>query len=165
MFKMDQNLIVKQEDRNFINKAKKFMSDKKQTLEKLRTDYKEKIVDTGKSKEIEQKIEDDAKRTKRAIKIAGTIATVALAFCPADGPFGEICAALATPGLCALVDVAADIKKKTLITGKRSIEKHLLKVDDSNGDIKGYNLENGEIVEDFKNLLSIANDLSSKRCI
>ena len=25
---MDQNLIVKQEDRNFINKAKKFMSEK-----------------------------------------------------------------------------------------------------------------------------------------
>lgn len=161
---MDQNVIISQEDRSFINKAKKFMNDKKQYVENIRREYKEKYVDTGKSKEFEKKIEEDAKMKKKVIKIAGTIATVALIFCPVDGPFGEICSALATPGLCALVDVATDIKKKALITGKRGVEKHLLKVDGSNGDIKGYNLENGEIVEDFKKMVGMANDFSRLRC-
>lgn len=148
---MPENVLLMEEDRGFINKAKSKM-------EQLRKSYKEKYIDTGKSQAFEQKIDDDAKRTKRAIKIAGTLATVVLFFCPADGPFGEFCTALATPGLCALVDLAADIKKKSIITGKRGLEKHFLRVDGSNGNIDAYDLTNNEIIEDFGSLLKKADN-------
>ena len=99
------------------------------SLEHIREEYKEKYIDTGKAQEIEAKIDEKAKRKKKIIKVAGTVATVALIFIPADGPFGELCTILATPALCALVDVSAEIQKKMEITGKRTIEKHLLHVD------------------------------------
>lgn len=151
---MPENVIVVEEDRNFIQKAK-------MKIENLRKKYQEEYVDTGKSQELERKIERDAEKSKKAIKIIGTIATLILAICPADGPVGEIASALATPGLCALVDVAANIKKKALITGKRGIEKHFLKVDGSDGNIASYDLTSGEIIEDFKGFMREFNNISA----
>ena len=57
---------------------------------------------------------------------------------------------LATPSFCALVDVAADLKKKSLITGKRAVEKYFLNCDGSNSNVTGFNFSNGEFIEDFK---------------
>ena len=144
----NQNVLYSVEDRDFVNKAREKMN-----METIRQKYKEKMIDTGKAQELEEKIEKKAKRTKNTIRVLGTIATVALIFVPADGPFGEICTALATPGLCALVDVIADIKKKILISGKREIEKGILHVDGSNEKVSGYDFSSKEeIVGDFKNL-------------
>lgn len=140
------NIIKLVEDRHFVDKAK-------QKMEKIRNNYKEKMIDTGKSQELEEKIEQDAERTKNLIRVAGTAATVALIFIPADGPFGEMATLLATPALCGLVDVCADLKKKALITGKRGIEKYVLNVDGSNEKVKGFDLENKEnFIKDFKDL-------------
>lgn len=156
---MSENVMVMPEERNFIKKAKEKMA-------MLRANYQEKFIDTGKSQELEAKIEAQAERKKKAIKIAGTIATAVLVFVPADGPFGEIATALATPGLCALVDIVTDIKKKLLITGKRGIEKSLLRVDGANENVSAYDLTNGEIVEDMKEALKdftvVSNGLGSK---
>lgn len=143
-----QNVLYSVEDRNFVNKAKEKMN-----MDTIRQKYKEKMIDTGKSQELEEKIEKKAKRTKNTIRVLGTAATIALIFIPADGPFGEICTALATPGLCALVDIASDIQKKALITGKRGIEKGILHVDGINENVKGYDFSSQEeVVGDFKNL-------------
>ena len=147
---MDNNMNVIQvnEDRNFINKAKEKMN-----IEKIRNDYKEKYIDTGKSQEFEAKLEEDAKRKKKIIKVAGTAATIALIFIPADGPFGELCTILATPALCALVDVSTDIKKKLAVTGKRAAEKYIMHVDGANQNVQGYSLDNKDnIIKDFTNL-------------
>lgn len=153
---MDNNMNVLQvdENRDFINKAKEKMN-----IEKIRNDYKEKYIDTGKSQEFEARLEEDAKRKKKIIKIAGTAATIALIFIPADGPFGELCTILATPALCALVDVSTDIKKKLAITGKRAAEKYILHVDGSNKNVKGYSLDKKDIIEDFTNLKSSLDNL------
>lgn len=153
---MDNNMNVLQvdENRDFINKAKEKMN-----IEKIRNDYKEKYIDTGKSQEFEAKLEEDAKRKKKIIKVAGTAATIALIFIPADGPFGELCTILATPALCALVDVSTDIKKKLAITGKRAAEKYILHVDGSNKNVKGYSLDKKDIIEDFTNLKSSIDNL------
>jgi len=153
---MDNNMNVLQvdENRDFINKAKEKMN-----IEKIRNDYKEKYIDTGKSQEFEARLEEDAKRKKKIIKIAGTAATIALIFIPADGPFGELCTILATPALCALVDVSTDIKKKLAITGKRAAEKYILHVDGSNKNVKGYSLDKKDIIEDFTNLKSSIDNL------
>ena len=144
------------ENRNFIEKAKAKM-------EQIRASYKEKMIDTGKSADLERKIDAQAKTTKKVIKVAGTAATVLLTICPADGPFGEICTALATPGLCALVDLAADMKKKALITGKRGVEKHILHVQGKEGqdpNIIGYDLTSKEFYQDIGNFIKSSNEMS-----
>lgn len=153
---MPENVMMVEEKRSFIEKAK-------QKMEEIRATYKEKFVDTGKAQKLEEEIEKRAERKKKEIKVAGRLATIALAICPADGPFGEICAALATPGLCALVDIAAEIQKKALITGKRIAEKYILKVDGSNGNVAGYNLNNNEIIEDIDSLKSAINEFSGAK--
>ena len=140
------NIIKLNESRDFVEKAK-------EKMENIRQLYKEKMIDTGKSQELEEQIEKEAEATKKMVRVAGTIATVALIFVPADGPFGEIATLVATPALCALVDVCADIRKKTIITGKRSIEKYVLNVDGSNEKIEAFNLNNKEaFIKDFKEL-------------
>lgn len=153
---MPENVIMLEEKRSFVDKAK-------QKMEDIRTSYKEKFVDTGKAQKLEEDIEKRAKMKKKTIKILGRFATIALALCPADGPFGEICAALATPGLCALVDIAAEIQKKAAITGKRAAEKYILKVDGSNGNVAGYNLNNDEIIEDITSLKEAINEVSETK--
>ena len=39
-----------------------------------------------------------------------------------------------------------DFRKKAIITGKKTIEKHILKIDKKTGDGVGFNLENGDFV-------------------
>lgn len=149
----DMSVIQVNEDRSFINKAKKAMN-----IEKIRKDYKEKFIDTGKSQEFEAMLEKDAKAKKKVIKVVGTAATIALIFVPADGPFGELCTLLATPALCALVDISTEIKKKAAISGKRAAEKYVLHVDGSNKDVKGFSLDKKELIDDFTSLKKAVND-------
>lgn len=141
------NVLNTTEERSFVNKAKEKMN-----AERIRQAYKEKYIDTGKSQEFEKELDEKAKRIKKRIKIAGTIATIALIFCPADGPFGEICTLLATPAFCKLVDLATDLEKKAIVSGKRSAEKYLLHVDGSNEEVEGLDLESGNIINDFRNI-------------
>ena len=67
--------------------------------------------------------------------------------CPADGPFGELCTALATPALCALVDKIADMAKKTTISAKRDMEKAM-----------GYEGLGQTDIEGYSNLKDVVND-------
>jgi hypothetical protein len=84
------------------------------------------------------------------IGVLGTAATVALTFCPVEGPFGELLTLLATPAFCALVGVAAEIKKKVLISGKRGFEKFFMKAEGGqNPQVSGYSLDNNEAIDDF----------------
>ena len=144
------------EDRSTVDKLKDFFG--KLSIDNIRSEYKEKIVDTGKSKKVEEIIEEKAEKAKKQIRIMGTLATIALVFIPADGPFGELCTAIATPGLCALVDLAANIEKKLLITGKREIEKNLLKVD-VDGTIEAYDLTKDDLVKDLIEAKSLADGM------
>ncbi len=154
------NIALTVEDRSTIDKIKEYFG--KLSLDNIREEYKEKVVDTGKSQKIEEFIEEKAEKAKKQIRIMGTLATVALIFIPADGPFGELCTAIATPGLCALVDLAANIEKKLLITGKRGIEKSLLKVD-AGGTIEGYDLKNDELVKDLINAKILVDELGRSK--
>lgn len=141
------------EKRSFVQKAQNKMEEVRQT-------YKEKMIDTGKSQDLERRIDEEAKRKKKVIKTVGTVATIVLIFVPADGPIGEMCTFFATPALCALTDVCAEMKKKALITGKREFEKNVLKVDGSNQNVTGFDLsdKNG-LVRDFSDLKNKADEL------
>ncbi len=150
------DICVAVEDRSTVDKLKDFFG--KLSMDNIREEYKEKIVDTGKSKRIEEIIEEKAEKAKKQIRIMGTLATVALIFIPADGPFGELCTAIATPGLCALVDLAANIEKKLLITGKRGIEKSVFKVDNE-GTIESYDLTKDDLVRDLIEAKRVADSI------
>ena len=127
---IQDGIIIKQEERK--------------TVDKIKAWYYEKFIKTGKAAKFEEGVEKRAKFEKKAIVVAGTIATVALVFCPADGPFGELCTVLATPALCKLVDVCAELEKKVTLKWKRSAEKTM------GFGTAGYssNVENPEITKD-----------------
>ena len=129
-------------------------NEKRSVIDRFKSWYKEKILDTGKSQKFEKEVDRTTKWIKGGVKLVGTAATVALVFCPADGPFGEICTALATPALCALVDKIADIRKSLTIAAKRKGEELLgFGNQGVNPDIEGYkNL--ADIVTDAKDLKS-----------
>lgn len=150
------NVLATQENRGFIEKSK-------EKMEILRQKYKEKFVDTGKSVAIENTTDDAVKAIQAAVGVVGGIATVVMTLCPVDGPVGEIVTALATPALMALVPVALKVREKVFITGKRIIEKYILKVDPNTYEgskVSGYNLEDGEIVKDFEETILGAKDLA-----
>lgn len=133
---LDDGIIITKENRSVIDKFKSW--------------YKEKIIDTGRAANFEKRVDSNAKAIKTIIKVAGTVATVALIFCPADGPFGEICTALATPALCALVDKVADIQKNLTIGAKRQGEKIMgFEGQGINPEVQGYENLN-DIVKDAK---------------
>ena len=134
---------------------------KRSTVKELRNWYKEKLIDTGKAQNFEEKLDKQLAFEKKAIVVAGSVATVILALCPADGPVGEICAALATPLLPKLVDLKGKIIKEAVIGGKRKLEANFIKSDGSSEkvEIPEFNLSNltGDItnfkssIQDFVN--------------
>lgn len=107
----------------------------KSTIDKFRNWYQNKMIDSGKAANFEEKLEKYTEKQKTTIKLAGTVATIVLFFCPADGPVGEICSALATPLLATLVEKKSELLKKTVIGTKRVIEAKYLGVDGSSKDV------------------------------
>lgn len=135
---LDDGIIITKENRSLIDKFKNW--------------YKERIIDTGVSAKFEKNVDNTTKIAKTTIKVVGTTATIILIFCPADGPFGEICTALATPALCTLVDKIADIRKNITIAAKRQGEKILgFEGQGVNPEVQGYNYLT-DIVKDAKEL-------------
>lgn len=155
----DGNTIVLEEDRDLIYKARMLYEKVNNKKEQMRESYQKNIVDTGISSEIEEKIDKQTKNTKTAIKVAGTIATIALTICPADGPFGEIATLLATPAFCKLVEVAAEIKKKVLISVKRGSEKYIMHTSGENENVEEYDLNSGEYINDMKSFIQKLNEV------
>jgi hypothetical protein len=127
------------------------------TVEKFRSWYKEKFIDTGKSSDFEEKLDEKIKREKRIVKIAGTIATIVLIFVPADGPIGELCTAAATPLLVKLVDLKGKIQKGVILNGKRELEAQFIKADGRNEKIDAPKVS----ITDFKDMKSIIDGLSN----
>lgn len=134
--------------------------EKQSIIQRFKKYYKEKIIDTGKSENFEKTVDKVATGVKTAVKVAGTIATVILVICPADGPFGEVCTVLATPALCALVDKVADMAKKTTISAKRDMEKTMGYEGMGQTDIEGYN-DLKDVVEDAIGIKKASNDFNS----
>lgn len=144
------NLIVVPEERQEIKEVKKGMKKKKN---KLQEKYQEKVVDTGASDKIDKAIDTVTGVEKFAIGALGTVATVALAICPADGPVGEICTAVATPGVIQLAELKADIEKKLVHSAKGLFEKKVMQVDKENDNVVVYN-DQGEVMNDFMNVMN-----------
>jgi hypothetical protein len=112
--------------------------------DKFRDWYQTKMINTNKAQDFEAFIDKKIAVEKKVIQIVGTIATVALIFIPADGPYGEICAALATPILAKLVELKGELEKKVILISKRAIEANFLGVDGTN---KSIELPEGNIVK------------------
>ena len=144
------NVIVVPEERQEIKEVKKGMKKKKN---KIQEKYQEKVVDSGASDKIDKFIDTKAKVEQVAIGAIGTVATVALAICPADGPFGEACSILATPALIGLVKVTSEVEKKALHTVKGAFEKKVMEVDREEDNVVVYN-DQGEVMTDVMNMVN-----------
>ena len=93
--------------------------EKRSVIDKIKTWYKEKMIDTGKSQKLEKTIDNGSKLAKTAIKVLGAVAGVIVTFSTGNNEFGDVCNTLANPELEKLVDVAAETEKKALIGAKR----------------------------------------------
>ena len=134
--------------------------EKQSVIQKFKKYYKENIIDTGKSEQFEKTVDKVANGVKTAVKVVGTVATVVLVVCPADGPFGEVFTALATPALCVLVDKIADMAKKTTISAKRDMEKAMGYEGMGQTDVEGYtNLK--DVVNDAIGIKKASNDYNA----
>lgn len=131
-------------------------------IDKFRNWYQTKLIDTGKAQAFEENLEKEVELEKKAIGIIGTVATVVLAFCPADGPIGEICAALATPLLVALVDLKGKITKEVAIGAKRAVEANIIKSDGSSKNVQvgEFNLE--KIVADVQEVSNLTSQMETE---
>ena len=145
-----KNVIVVPEDRKTVEKMKE--------KTKLQKKYQEKVVDSGASEKIDNFIDKKAKVEQVTIGVIGGVATVVLAVCPADGPVGEICSALLTPGLLALCSLKAEAEKKILHSVKGFYEKKIMKVDKENDNVVAYN-DAGEVMDDFMLAMNNVNQI------
>ena len=105
------------------------VTEKRGVVDKFRDFYQRKVVDTGTSASFEEMIDKQVEMEKTFVKVAGTIATIALIFYPADGPVGEILTALATPLLAKVIDLKGNLVKETVIGAKRNIEANYIGTD------------------------------------
>lgn len=135
------------------------ISEPRSVKENFKKWYQAKVIDSGKGAKFEEMIDKKIKLETKVIKVAGITATVILTFCPLDGPFGEIAAALATPALVKLVEARGEIMKKAIVGNKRKIEADYLGVD---GSSKKVEIPDGNIVKNVKNFKKAADQLVKK---
>ena len=133
-------------------------------MDKLRDTYQEKVIDSGLSDKLDKFIDTKAKVESVAIGALGTIATIGLAICPADGPIGEACTAILTPGLLALVNLSKKIENKGLATTKNFVEKKILQIDKENDNVEVYN-DQGELMKDVMEVISDAKQLGASNTL
>lgn len=142
------NLIVVPETREEVTEVKKGMKKKKNKLQEL---YQEKVVDTGASDAVDKAIDVVNKVEQFGIGAIGTLATVGLVLCPADGPIGEACSAISTTGLIALCKAKKNLEMKLWHSAKGAFEDKIMQVDKKDGNVVAYN-DAGEVMTDFMNM-------------
>lgn len=119
--------------------------------------YDKKFIETGKSASFEEKIDKGIDIATKTVYVAGSIATVVLIFCPADGPFGELCTIAATPVLAKLVEESGKLLKKVVI---KDVKRDLIEgtIVQKDGSSQSVIIPDGNIVEDAK---VVSNDINS----
>lgn len=85
---------------------------------------------------------------KRAIQVAGNAATLALVACPADGPFGEILTAIATPVLAEIVEGVGKMFKPMVFGMQKKLCAKLINKDG----VTDYQVNAAEYIESMKTL-------------
>lgn len=135
-------------------------------IDKFAAWYREKLIETGKSANFEERVDKTVDVVTKVVYSVGTVATVVLGICPLDGPFGEIIAIAATPLLAKLVEQGGKIFKKVVIgeVKRNLIEGHIVGQD---GSSKAVVLPDGDVVEDAKNLgesiRAFGDDINARR--
>lgn len=119
--------------------------------------YNKKLIETGKTASFEEKFDKGIDIATKTVYVAGSIATVVLIFCPADGPFGELCTLVATPVLAKLVEEGGRLLKKVVI---KDVKRDLIEgtIVQKDGSSESVIIPDGNIVEDAK---VISNDINS----
>lgn len=111
--------------------------------------YKEKLIETGKSANFEEKFDKAIDVAVDTVYTLGTVATVILAVCPFDGPVGELFTIVATPALAKLIEEGGKLLKKVIIG---EVKRNLIeaKIVQKDGSSKSVVIPDGDVVEDAK---------------
>lgn len=130
------------------NIVNQFNGIKKQAAEKLVQG-----LEYASSDDFEKNLNLNIKKMKKTVKVVGTIATIALIFCPSDGPIGEIAAFLATSGFVHSVDKIGNSIKNAYKAGKNLYVASIK----SDGSTRLSRIADKNIVKNVSNLKSELN--------
>lgn len=127
------------------------VEENRSVIDSFRFLYKEKVIDTGKAQDFEENLDKGIEIAKNVIYIAGGVATVALALCPADGPVGEAIAMVATPLLAKVAEGAFTLVKDAVIGTKRAFEEKVIHENGSSENVSiTENLSFDKVVQEIK---------------
>lgn len=111
--------IVKEEERESVNKFRKF--------------YQEKVVDTGISEGIDKTyaVMNNVKTVaaNTAIRVTGSAGTIAAAICPVDGPVGEVVVGALTVALPVAIKALGELDTKLMTGAKDLVETKVIGVE------------------------------------
>ena len=154
------------ENNNNVNKQVLGFNVSRNELTGMKKFFAEKLtqgLDYATTDEFEKGLEKNVKKMKKTVKVLGTVATVALLFCPADGPFGEIASIVATSGFAIAVDKLGDNLKDAYKAGKRIYVGSIKQ----NGEMQVSSIADDNTVENakefgngLKNIKDSINDIS-----
>ena len=126
------------------------IKEKRSTINRFKSWYIESLINTGKTEQFEEKVEDYISKEKKLVYIVGSLATIVLVFCPIDGPVGEISSLLATPMLATLVDIKCNMLRKVIIGSKRKIEAEFIHKNGSSNKINIPDFSLEDLIIDAK---------------
>lgn len=92
----------------------------------------------------EEEFDDKINIIKNTVEVAGVAATVTLAVCPLDGPFGELAALLATPVFVKAIEALREPLKALLVKKENRINASLI---NNSGDTKDISLSDDDLVQ------------------
>ena len=127
----------------------------REELERLkawRREQAKKVVNKSAAETIIDKVIDV---TKCVVGVAGTVATVALAICPLDGPAGEIATMAATPALVGAVESGRNLLKGLFV--EKDPNQISSALADLNGNVKNISIKDVNLLK-TKKVTQVAND-------
>lgn len=137
------------------------IKEKRSTVNRFKSWYIESLINTGKTEQFEEKVEEYISKEKKLVYIVGSLATIVLVFCPIDGPIGEVCSLLATPTLATLIDVKCKMLKKVIIGSKRKIEAEFIHQNGSSSKIDMPNFSLEDLIIDAKDTKKACDNYSN----
>lgn len=138
------------------------VNEKRDTINKFRNWYKEKIIDTGVSKKFEEGLINYHKTQEKLVDFLGKITTVVLIIIPADGPLGESISILSTPLISKVITLQNKINENNIITTKRNFEANFIKADGSSEKVVLPEMNLDEIIKEVKDVMIMISDLDTK---
>lgn len=121
------------------------VNENREVLERMREEKIKSLKKIEKNHARELIIDKAVDITKGVVTVAGAAVTVAMSFCPFDGPIGEIAAAVATPALVKAIESSRELLKATFI--EKNPEHISASLIDVSGNIHQIKMKDSNLVQ------------------